>query len=226
MSRTSASGWQTARRESFLLRGLTDEEAAAVCARIGDPARIEKGACVYSETAFRRALGLVLGGELRVTRAGADGRRRTHNRLLPGDAFGAAALYGGDADDTFVTEVVAYKASVVQFIPEETLTALCREDARIAENYIRFLTGRIRFLNRAMNGAGGGTAEDKLRRYLLSHSDEAGRVRLPCSLSGLSARLDVGRSSLYRALDELSARGFLRRDGKDIYIHVQGGTKP
>ena len=90
--------------------------------------------------------------------------------------------------------------------------------------YVRMpKTERIRFLNRAMNGAGGGTAEDKLRRFLLSHADAAGRVTLPCSLSGLSARLDIGRSSLYRALEELSSIGFLRRDGKEITI--QGGQQ-
>lgn len=223
MGRSNESGWESVRRDCFLLRGLTDTEYAAVCAQIGEPERIEKGAPVYTERTFRRALGVVLSGELRVIRAGADGRRRTHNRLLPGDAFGAAALFGGEADEPFVTEVIAYKASALQFIPEETLTALIRSDPRIAENYVRFLTGRIRFLNRAMNGSGGGKAEDKLRRFLLSHADEAGRVRLPCSMSGLSARLDIGRSSLYRALDELSSIGFLRRDGKDIYI--QGGQK-
>lgn len=223
MNRSNPADRSSVRRECFLFRGLSDEEAAAVCAQIGAPERMEKGAPVYTERTFRRALGVVLSGELRVTRIGADGRRRTHNRLLPGDAFGAAALYGGDADEPFVTEVIAYKASTVQFIPEARLTALCRSDPRIAENYIRFLTGRIRFLNRAMNGAGGGRAEDKLRRFLLSHADEAGRVRLPCTMSGLSARLDIGRSSLYRALDELSSSGFLRRDGKEIYI--QGGQE-
>jgi len=223
MSGSNASDWQTVRRESFLFRGLSDADYAALCERLGQPERIAKGADVYTERAFRRALGLVLSGELRVTRPGADGKRRTHNRLLPGDGFGAAALFGDGADDTFVTDVVAYKASVVQFIPEETLTALWRSDPRIAENVIRFLTERIRFLNRAMNGAGGGTAEDKLRRFLLSHADAAGRVTLPCSLSGLSARLDIGRSSLYRALEELSSIGFLRRDGKEIYI--QGGQQ-
>ena len=225
MSRTSEPGWQAIRRESFLFRGLTAAELAAVSERIGEPDHIEKGASVYTEQAFQRALGLVLSGELRVTRLGADGRRRTHNRLLPGDGFGAAALLcDAPADGTFVTEVVAYKASTVQFIQEETLLDLCRRYPRIAENYIRFLTDRIRFLNRAMNGAGGGTAEDKLRRYLLSHCDEMGRVTLPCSLSGLSARLDIGRSSLYRALEELARRGFLRRSGKEIII--QGGQKP
>ena len=222
MSVSNSSDWQTVRRESFLFRGLSDAEFAAIRAQLGEPERIEKGADVYTEQSFRRALGLVLSGELRVTRLGADGRRRTHNRLLPGDGFGAAALFGeAAADGAFVTEVVAYKASTVQFIPEETLTALWRRDPRIADNYIRFLTERIRFLNRVMNGAGGGTAEDKLRRYLLSHSDKAGHVTLPCSLSGLSARLDVGRSSLYRALEDLSQSGFLQRNGKEIFI--QGG---
>ena len=216
MSGINAAG-QAVRRDCFLFRGLSEAECAAVCARLPEPERIVKGANVYTEQTFRRALGIVLSGELRVTRLGADGRRRTHNRLLPGDGFGAAALFG----DEFVTEVVAYKAATVQFIPEETLTALWRSDPRIADNYIRFLTERIRFLNRAMNGAGGGTAEDKLRRYLLSHCDGTGHVTLPCSLSGLSVRLDIGRSSLYRALEELSQSGFLRRSGKDITI--QGG---
>ncbi len=200
----------------FLLDGLTDAEREDLWRDAPQPVRFEKGESIYSSHAFRRALGLLLEGEAQVYRQDGEGPRVVMNRLLPGNVFGAAALFG--EGEAYVTEIAARKAAVVLFLSQEQVVGWMRTYFSIAENYIRFLTGRIRFLNEKIAGFTAGPADERLQRYLLDNRGEDGRVRLPGSMSELAQMLNIGRSSLYRSLDALRASGFIRREGRSIFI--------
>ena len=202
-------------RDSFLFQRLSIKDFEAIYKTLPDSTLIAKGECVFSDESQGKALGLLLSGELRVYRTGADGKEKLHNRLLPGDAVGVAMLYGGT---NFVSNVRAYKESEVLLIPETQLTNLWKQYPEVNEAFIIFLTERIRFLNRAINVQGGSQTQEKVEKYLRSCATESGEVQLPCSLSGIASRLNMGRSSLYRALDDLVAKGIVKRVNKKIYI--------
>ena len=85
------------------------------------------------------------------------------------------------------------------------------ESPAFRENYIGFLGGRIRFLNRKIGYLTAGSAERRLALYLASLGP--GEVRLSIPFSALSELLDIGRASLYRALDRLEADGQIVRHG-------------
>lgn len=199
-----------------LVAGLSEEERLELWLALPAPEWFDKDASLYTQHAFRNALGLVAAGEAQVFRVGTDGRRSAMTRLRPGSLFGAAALFGGG--ESYVTDVVAKTRCAVVFLPEPQLVALLQSDWRLCENYLRFLTGRVRFLNQRIDGFTGGQAEERLLWFLCRHSDSEGRVELPCPLTALAQLLDIGRSSLYRSLRELSDQGVLRRDGKTITI--------
>ena len=55
-------------------------------------------------------------------------------------------------------------------------------------------------------------------RYFLDHRSGDGRVILPGSLTELAQTLNIGRSSLYRSLDALTASGAVRREGRRIFV--------
>lgn len=129
----------------FLFQGLQTEEIQVLCEALPEPETFAKGSRVYAPLRFRRAMGIVLSGELQVVQPGGHGGRVVMNRLLPGQVCGVAALFG--ECEEYVTEVLAAVDSRVLFVSQEALTRLMREDFRVAENYIRFLSGRIRFLN-------------------------------------------------------------------------------
>ena len=74
----------------FLLEGLDGETRRQLWAQAPRPVRFEKGEAIYSCHAFRRALGLLLQGEVQVYRPGEDGRRVVMNRLTTGEVFGPA----------------------------------------------------------------------------------------------------------------------------------------
>lgn len=198
-------------QDVFLFHGLSDAQRDALLAEAPPPERFEKGAVIYSADRFRRAVGVVLNGEVLVLRDAA-----VLNRLGRGAVFGAAALYGQETH--YVTEVRAATACELRFFDESLLNDWMRRDFRLAENYIGFLSDRIRFLNRRIASFTAGDANERLLAYLQQHADENGPVALPHSMSELSKMLDMGRTSLYRALDTLAAEGRIRREGKTIYI--------
>lgn len=200
------------RNHLFLLQGLTDAEQArcwqaAQCEECAYP----KGSVVYDAGRARPALALVLAGRLRVLHG-----KVTMNELHPGDVFGAAALFG--SGEEYPSTVVAATDCRVLLISQETVSLWMSAVPRVAENYVRFLSDRIRFLNRRLSTLTAGQTDGKLWRYLLVHADENGVVRLPGGMTGLAERLDMGRSSLYRCLDSLTQRGSIRREGKQIII--------
>ncbi len=195
----------------FLFRGLSLDERNRLLAEAPPPERFEKGEIIYSAERFRRAVGVVLRGEVLVVRDAA-----VLNRLGAGAVFGAAALYGRET--RYVTEVRAATATELLFFDEALLNVWMRRDFRIAENYIGFLSDRIRFLNGRIAAFTAGDAEGRVLVYLRQHSDENGLVTLPHGMSELSRMLDIGRTSLYRSLDTLAADGKIRREGKSIYI--------
>ncbi len=195
----------------FLFRGLHPEERDRLLTEAPLPECFEKGAVIYSAEQFRRAIGVVLQGEVLVVRDSA-----VLNRLGTGAVFGAAALYGQES--RYVTEVRAATATELLFFDEALLNAWMQRDFRIAENYIGFLSDRIRFLNQRIAAFTAGDAEHRVLTYLRQHSDKNGLVALPHGMSELSRMLDIGRTSLYRSLDTLAADGKIRREGKSIYI--------
>lgn len=196
----------------FLLKGLTKEELE-LCHRL---AKTEeqchcKGDVIYSPQTAKRALALILEGHVRVWQG-----RVPMNDLVEGDVFGAAALFG--TGEEYPSTVVAESDCRVLYIPQETVVQWMKEVPAVAENYVGFLSDRIRFLNRRLSTLTAGQADGKLWRYLLAHRDENGVVYVAEGMTALAERLDMGRSSLYRSLDALVLTGRIHRERKKIII--------
>ena len=61
-----------------------------------------------------------------------------------------------------------------------------------------------------------GSAERRLALYLDSFKTDTVTPDMP--MNALSELLDIGRASLYRAIDSLVSDGFIKRDGDSILI--------
>lgn len=200
----------------FLLDGFPAAEQEAFWQETPSPLTFEKGASIYSTDCFKPALGILCRGEAQVSRIDAEGHQVIMNVLQEGDIFGAAALF--DEPEAYVSNIVALRLCEVRFLPQSLLENWMKRDFRIARNYIRFLSGRIRFLNRRIAGFTGGTSEDRLLLYMQQHRQADGQVDLPRHMTDLARALDIGRSSLYRSLDALEAAGIIKREQKKIWL--------
>ena len=202
-------------RALFLFCGLSEQEVTYCCRLAGcEEHTYSKGEVIYDPASAKRALAMVLEGTLRVHTG-----KVTMKDLYPGDVFGAAALFG--SDEPYPSTIVAETPCRVVFIPQETVSAWMAAVPRVGENYVRFLSDRIRFLNRRLSTLTAGQADGKLWRYLLAHRNRECVVTLPGGMTGLAECLDMGRSSLYRSLDSLAAAGRIRRQGKQIIVLKQ-----
>lgn len=142
--------------------------------------------------------------------------------LTRGDIFGVAELFGDG--DISISRVEAKNKCKVLFLPESKMRQLLEEDKRIMYNYLDFLCCRIRFLNRRIACFTAGTAERRLAFYLDSLAcdcekhEEPAKVTPEVSMGALALMLDIGRASLYRAIDTLTADGFIEKDGKSFLL--------
>lgn len=199
---------------TFLFRGYSGEELASLFERLTFTCTdFPKGARLFSPESFRKELGVVLRGKIQVTK-GSGGL--VVSNLTAGDLFGAAALF--NEEEVYVSTLIAKTPCRVLFLPQEEVQSLLDGENRARWNYIRYLSGRIRFLSDKVDSLIQSTGEKKLASYLLHQMGEGGAVTLDCSMTELAARLKIGRASLYRELTKLEEEGILRREGKTITI--------
>ena len=168
----------------------------------------QTGALIYRPDRFRRCLGILLEGQVRVTNP-----PLTVSILQPGALFGAAALYN-DAPD-YTTTLTALSPCTVLMITQERLDRLLGEFPLIRQNYLQYLSGRIRFLSARLQSLSASGTEGKLCRYLMENLENG---KLVCSATELSRRLGISRASLYRAFDTLESSGLICREGKTISV--------
>lgn len=199
----------------FLFRGLSRTELVHALEGVPHYQKdYAKGQAVYRPRAYERSMGVLLSGAVEVTKENEPGNVMIVSVLSAGDAFGGAALFNECED--YVTTITARTEVRILFLPQAAVSLLI-QDPRIAENYIRYLSGRIRFLSGKIDSLIAGSAERKVAQYLLSRL-EGECVRLDCSLSGLADRLHIGRASLYRSLDSMEDSGILTRSGRCIRV--------
>ncbi len=194
---------------AFIRRALKDERCRLI--------ETKKEAVVFDVFDYRNSLGFVLSGLIEVTKP--SSRRYSMTTLSKGSLFGSADLYDEDAE--VVTVLTAASDCRIVFFPLRLLETLMREDSTVAFNYIRFLTGRIRFLNEKIYGLVSESALAALSHYLVQNVVSNGEkhvVRPAGSISALAEQLNIGRASLYRAFDALERGGLIKRRGREIEI--------
>lgn len=175
-----------------------------------------KNDIVFSKTSFTRSLGIVLGGKLRVTKENADKRPIVMSTLQSGSLFGAAALFNSQGE--YVTQITAIEHSRILFLPQRLIKRMIEREPEIAENYIRYLSERILFLNRKIYFLTAGTAEQRLASFLLDNLSEGEYSEMPMPMHRLADALNMSRASLYRAFDLLIESGAVLKQGKLVCI--------
>lgn len=153
-------------------------------------------------------VGFLLEGRATVTSRGA-----ILNRLSAPACFGVAQIYAPRGD--LPTRITAKTPCRAVFLKEKDFDLLLA-DPRFARNLAAFLADRIRFLNRRIAAF---TAPDARLRAAFYLSELAGSGEsVILNFSAMARELDLGRASLYRALDALESEGLIEKRGKTVRI--------
>lgn len=171
-----------------------------------------RGESILSPERGGRTMGMLLTGSAAVVKG-----RAVINTLVPGDIFGAVTLFSDEPSPA--TTVTARVECSAIFFEKEAIAELIENEPGAAVGFAAYLSARIRFLTRRIEALTAGDSASKLLSYLLER-EQGGEVEIQ-SCAELARRLDVGRASLYRALDSLETSGDIRREGKKIFITVK-----
>ncbi len=215
ISKAQASRYMPLLRESFLFRGFAEEEITTlVCLPGVEYVRYPAGVVLLPSNVTSPCLGILLRGGAVVEKHSGEGLLRM-SELQPGALFGVAALFACGETREFPTRIIAQKNTAALLIPEDTLRTLMQANFRLTENYLRYLTGRIYFLNARIEELISPTVEQRVLLYL---TQNAAGGSITHGLTALAQALCISRASLYRALEKLERDGSIRRQGRSIEI--------
>lgn len=188
----------------FLLNGLAEEDKKSVVLLFPKLQKFKKGEIIYSAEKFKNAIGYIVKGC-----AISVGNNLLMNSFSEGESFGAAAVFNDDA--SYVTTIKAKTDMEILFLPQEILSKIFALFPKCAENYISFLSNKIRFLNKKLNLISCSNTEDTVFKYIIGIADEDNISILPKNMTNLSKMLGISRASLYRSLDDLEKKGYISR---------------
>ncbi len=194
----------------FLFKGLEKAQINEIISLLDAPVYFDKGTEIYNGSSFSRAMGIILSGK-----AEAFDEVLLKKSFVQGDVFGVAALYCDDEE--YISRIVAVTECEIQFIFEDTLNDIFKTYPITASNYIAFLSGRIRFLNKKIKLFTCKGVSSKLYQFLSENADESNAVEIS-NMSRLAKMTSIGRTSLYRAVEELTDAGMIEKFGSRFII--------
>ncbi len=137
-------------------------------------------------------------------------------RMESGDTFGAASVFS--VDNLYMTSVKAQAKCKLILLKCELCEELVLKNGFIAENLIRFLSGRVAFLNRKISAFSAGNAEEKTAIWILSLPTNKNGYKTVSNYTQAAQSLCLGRASLYRALELFEDNDIIYREGRNIKV--------
>lgn len=205
----------------FLFRGESEDSVSDFLrSEFCETVSFAKGETVFGEEKSKDRLGLLLSG--RATALCADGARSALKTFTAGELFGAASVFCESSALPF-SKITAAAACRVLFISREGVERLIYSDPARAVEYIRFLCGRVEFLNRRISTFTSKEATERLAKHILENAKDG--ICKSINFTALAKALDISRASLYRARGDLVNSGAIRIDGKNIIIAQKNALK-
>ncbi len=201
-------------RSSVLFEGFGIEEISELMKRSEFAVETHRsGELLMSKDTALHILGILIKGSATVTRYQGNGQMHM-SRLAKSDIFGAASLFSSEKE--YVVDIRCTTDCRTILISEIQLIRWMQLDSRILYNYLKYLTGRIRFLNRRLDALTETSVSLRIMTFL-SGASKDGNCRVK-SCQELAQALCLSRATLYRALDTLCSEGKISRKGKQIIL--------
>ena len=197
--------------KTFLFSGISEAEIYALLA--SDGVRVghyERDQVIFDRADTAHALGIILYGSCVVTKESENGSMPM-SVLRQADLFGAASLF--HEEEAYVARVMAQESTWVLLISEVALRSMMQRDFRVTENYLRYLTARIRFLSGRLDEFLPQNVEERVLNHIKTRA-ENGLYESQWSVTHLASALRISRTTLYRAMDKLVSEGKIERHGR------------
>ena len=194
---------------NFLLEGVDEKTVNEIVKHLPDPVTVQKGEAIQNND-DAHCIGILLSGSAKCYAKNSEVIMRTFSS---GDIFGVTNLF----EQRDVSVIIATSICRVIFIERSRFQDFLNQDSTFAMNYIRFLTDRLCFLNRKISLYSLDNVERKVYMYIEDNVDSNGDIMIG-NMSVLAKTLGVGRTSLYRSLENLCSKDIISKSGKKYHM--------
>lgn len=196
-----------------IFAGLTSLETEKIKSATESPSRFKKGDELYKNG----YIALIESGKATVKRISSNGQSLTIRTVFDGEIFGAASIFGKWEEGA--SSVIAETDGSIIYFSEDAFKKILYDFPAVSLNYIKYLTERIRFLNRRIDAFSADSTEERLYEFLTSQKDINGSVDISIGITNLARILHVGRTSLYRDIESLERKGLIKKENKKITVY-------
>ena len=158
-------------------------------------------------------VGIILEGEVAVTRENAEGNRVIMAVLEPGDIFGEMAAFAAHRE--WPASVQAQGACTVIFLPPEKIIGNCENQCeghrQLMKNMLRIVSSKALMLNRKVEYLAIRNLRSRISVFLLEEYQKTNSpcLELPLKRHELADYLNVSRPSLSRELARMRDEGII-----------------
>ena len=205
----------------MLFEGVEQAQAMQLLQTFAQLQTFEKGQIIYSPGHYQHSLGIIVRGRTVVSTAVLIVKFMCFQcAFVLVSVVSFIGMYGNLAANNptiipFIVLGLVINGCSILFLSMEQMRQILLQNPVIAFNYIRFLSGRIQFLNRKIDSFTAPGAQQALLSYL---RQQPGGKSVGLSMVKLSEMLNIGRTSLYRAVEQLEQCGKIKREGKTIQL--------
>ena len=203
--------------KTFIFKEIPDNEIGDLLKLINPEAKhFEPGEIIYSPNSFENKIGFVFEGECQIEKIKENKANLPLNKILKYDSFGIIAAFA--CEDSYPSQITAKKTTTIIFITKSDVLTLIKESHRVSLNLILFMSDRIAFLNKKITTFSSDTVEQKFSNFLINEAAKRNCLALSLNISKIATTLNVGRASLYRAIDSLLESKIIKLENKKIII--------
>jgi CRP-like cAMP-binding protein len=159
------------------------------------------------------SIGLFLEGEATVNKENLSGNRILMARLKPGDMFGEALVFTGEA--YWPSTIQAQTGCKVMFLSSSSIIGLCQKvcpcHKKLIQNMLKIISEKAVMLNKKVEYLTITSVREKLSKFLLEQYKKAGTntFTIPLNRKELAEFLNVTRPSLSREMCRMRDEGII-----------------
>ncbi|TCO71835.1 Crp/Fnr family transcriptional regulator [Marinisporobacter balticus] len=158
-------------------------------------------------------IGIIVEGEVIVTKENVAGDRVMMAKLNEGDIFGEIVAFSDN--DKWPATVIASKDCTILFLPTEKIMGncpkMCIGHKLLIQNMLKIVSQKALQLNRKIEYLAIKSIRTKVSTYLLEqyHSVKKNKFMIPLKRNELAEFLNISRPSLSRELIKMKEEGFI-----------------
>lgn len=203
-----------------LWKNLTKQEQEYLEANI-EFINYKKNAIIYSDGEEPTKLLGVLNGFVKINREGVGVRSQIVRIIKPNELFGYRAMFAGEK---YITTAYAVEATTIFAIPKDVITKLLSENAKLAFEFIRFLsidlgisdTRSIILTQKHLRGRLAETILHLKDNY--GTLDDGATLVLNLSREDMASLSNMTTSNAIRTLSQFASDGLVSVEGRSIKI--------